>query len=102
MSSRNNYLTAGERKIAPLLHRTLGEAAACLRTGESDYRTIESTALTALEKAGFRPDYFQIRRADDLLEPKAGDTRLVILTAAWLGRARLIDNYPIALPNRDK
>lgn len=102
MSSRNNYLTAGERKIAPLLHRTLGEAAARLLTGESDYRTIESTALTALEKAGFRPDYFQIRRADDLLEPKAGDTRLVILTAAWLGRARLIDNYPIALPNRDK
>ncbi len=102
MSSRNNYLSPDERATAPLLHRTLSAAADRLRAVESDYSAIESAAVANLEKANFRPDYFQIRRAEDLLAPREDDARLVILVAAWLGKARLIDNFPLTLPNRDK
>lgn len=102
MSSRNGYLTASERAAAPALYQTLCAAAERLRAGERNCQAIENDALAALEQAGFRPDYFQIRRADDLLAPAAGDSWLVILTAAWLGRARLIDNYPLTLPGQDR
>ena len=101
MSSRNSYLTASERVTAPALYQTLCAAAERLRAGERNYQAIENDALAALGQAGFRPDYFQVRRADDLLAPAAGDAWLVILTAAWLGRARLIDNYPLTLPSQD-
>jgi pantoate--beta-alanine ligase len=51
-----------------------------------------------LEQAGFRPDYFEIRRAHDLAPPGGRDTDLRILAAAWLGKARLIDNCPVKAP----
>jgi len=102
MSSRNSYLTASERAVAPTLYQILCAAAERLRAGEQNYQAIENDALAALRQADFRPDYFQIRRAEDLLAPAAEDARLVILTAAWLGRARLIDNYPITLPSQDR
>jgi len=92
MSSRNGYLTADERQIAPVLYRTLQTLAQRLRSGESDYLLLQQEGVGELEKAGFRPDYLEIRRPDDLLAPGGGAPSLVILAAAWLGRARLIDN----------
>ena len=76
-------------------------AAERLRIGDRDYRGIAADAQAALESAGFRNDYFEVRRAENLAEPKQADTELLILAAAWLGRARLIDNYLVTLPGQD-
>jgi pantoate--beta-alanine ligase len=101
MSSRNRYLSVEERAIAPSLYRTIAAAAERLRIGDRDYRGIAADAQAALESAGFRNDYFEVRRAENLAEPKQADTELLILAAAWLGRARLIDNYLVTLPGQD-
>ncbi|HEV2270442.1 MAG TPA: pantoate--beta-alanine ligase [Steroidobacteraceae bacterium] len=92
MSSRNQYLTDEERRKSPVIHQTLLAAIDRLRAGDRDFTAIERNGLEALERAGLRPDYFSIRRADDLSSPDASTRHLVVLTAARLGRARLIDN----------
>lgn len=96
MSSRNGYLSAEERAIAPTLYAVLQAMAEQWRTGERDYGALENTAKARLAAAGFRPDYVEIRRADDLQRPEPGDAALRIFAAAWLGRARLIDNLAVA------
>ena len=95
MSSRNQYLTAEERRTAPAIHRTLASAAQRLHNGEKDLASLQVSGLRALEGAGLRPDYFTVRRSLDLAPPQAGDTELVVLTAARLGKARLIDNVQV-------
>ncbi len=95
MSSRNQYLTDEERRKAPVIHQTLLSAVERLRAGDRDFSVIERSGLEALERAGFRPDYFSIRRADDLSIPDPDTRHLVVLTAARLGRARLIDNLQL-------
>jgi pantoate--beta-alanine ligase len=95
MSSRNQYLTEHERSTAPRLYETLLAAANRLRGGEKDFASIERFGVQTLEAAGFRPDYFSIRQAQDLGEPRPDWTHLVVLTAARLGKARLIDNLQI-------
>jgi pantoate--beta-alanine ligase len=96
MSSRNGYLGAQERALAPMLYRTLSDLAARLGDGEDDFHRLEQEAAAALDGAGFRTDYVAIRRASDLLDPAAGETELVILAAAYLGKARLIDNIEVS------
>lgn len=96
MSSRNGYLSRAERTIAPELHQTLVAAEARLRCG-AVIGEVEQAAKDRLATAGFAPDYVSVRRRCDLAPPKRGaadsqDGALVILAAAWLGRARLIDN----------
>jgi len=97
MSSRNGYLTADERRIAPGLHRTLQQVAERLRAGERAWEALEADAREQLIGAGLRPDYVSIRRASDLELPENGDRSLVVLAAAFLGKARLIDNLLINL-----
>lgn len=97
MSSRNSYLSFDERAIAPTLYAVMEAAAKRLKAGEQDHQAIEKDAWTELEKAGFRPDYFQVRQANDLARPDENSTDLRILAAAWLDRTRLIDNYHVAL-----
>jgi pantoate--beta-alanine ligase len=92
MSSRNQYLTDEERSRAPVIHQTLLAAVERLRAGERDFAAIERAGIETLERSGFRPDYFSVRRADDLSVPVADTRHLVVLVAARLGRARLIDN----------
>lgn len=92
MSSRNGYLTLAERARAPMLYRTLQEAAQALAAGVG-VEAVSGAALESLREAGFRPDYFEVLRASDLAPAGAGDPDRVILAAAWLGRARLIDNH---------
>jgi pantoate--beta-alanine ligase len=97
MSSRNQYLTDEERRKAPVIHQTLLAAIARLRAGDSDFAGIERAGTEALERAGFNPDYFAVRSAGDLGSPDAGTLHLVVLVAARLGRARLIDNLQLTM-----
>ena len=95
MSSRNQYLTDEERRTAPVIHQLLLAAVERLRAGGRDFAAIERTGLEALERAGLRPDYFAVRRADDLSSPETNTRHFVVLVAARLGRARLIDNLQL-------
>jgi pantoate--beta-alanine ligase len=95
MSSRNQYLTARERQQAPLLYRTLCEVAARLRYGESCFTELESGAAQTLRSYGFAPDYVAIRNALTLEVPAGTGTPQVVLAAARLGKARLIDNVRV-------
>ena len=99
MSSRNGYLTAAERQLAPGFNRVLREVVDALHKGRHDYAFLQADAAKSLESRGFRPDYVEIRRAFDLLPPEQGDSDLVVLGSAWLGKARLIDNLPLTLKN---
>ena len=96
MSSRNQYLTAEERALAPTIYATLQAAASRVRSGDTDFASIERAGLQALDSAGFRPDYFAVRQAADLSMPTPGTRELVVLTAARLGKARLIDNVQVS------
>jgi pantoate--beta-alanine ligase len=84
MSSRNAYLSAPERAEAPRLYRLLQEVA----TGKAS----AAAATEHLSKAGWKPDYIEVRRRRDLALPQGGDRDLVVLGAARLGATRLIDN----------
>jgi len=95
MSSRNQYLTAGERQRAALLYRTLCEVAARLRNGEASCAELESAALQSLRCAGFEPEYVAIRDALTLQASAGTDSPRVVLAAARLGKARLIDNVRV-------
>ena len=92
MSSRNHYLSAKERKLAPALYETLGSLRDRVQRHGSVTREAEEAAMESLKSHGFRPDYVSIRRQEDLAEPHLEDRRLVALAAAWLGNTRLIDN----------
>ena len=97
MSSRNNYLTPEQRERGPALYRALRAVADALQAGRHDYSVLESEGRAQLEAAGLHTDYFEIRRAQDLAPPKEDDRHLVILVAAFLGKARLIDNLEVEL-----
>ena len=94
MSSRNGYLSPEERARAPELYRALDAAAAAVRADFGAWPAARAAALARLERAGFRPDYFELRRAADL-GPAAPGAPLRLLAAAWLGPARLIDNLAV-------
>jgi pantoate--beta-alanine ligase len=95
MSSRNQYLTVAERALAPKIYATLQAAAQRVRSGDGDFTSIERSGFQALESAGFRPDYFSVRQAADLAPATPAARELVVLTAARLGRSRLIDNVQV-------
>lgn len=92
MSSRNQYLSVAERESAAILYQGLLKAQQQIESGESDFIAIQKQASEKLSEAGFRPEYFEVRRAQDLQTATEKDRELVILVAAWLGEARLIDN----------
>jgi pantoate--beta-alanine ligase len=94
-SSRNGYLTTGERARAPAIYRLLRQTADKVRAGDTNYERLETQAQKSLKAEGFTPDYFRVVRARDLAEPSRDDTELVILAAAYLGKARLIDNITL-------
>ena len=95
MSSRNGYLTSAERERAPALYRSLQVAARAIEAGGADPQAVEREAAAAIDAAGLRTDYVSVRRARDLASPGAADGDLVVLAAAYLGRARLIDNLRV-------
>ncbi|EPE1340044.1 pantoate--beta-alanine ligase [Salmonella enterica] len=97
LSSRNGYLTAEQRKIAPRLFKVMSSIGEKLQAGERDLDEMIAIAAQELNEKGFRADDIQIRDADTLLELTENSKRAVILMAAWLGQARLIDNKIIGL-----
>jgi pantoate--beta-alanine ligase len=97
MSSRNSYLSATERAIAPIINQTLQMAVVDVADPVADFRKIEEIYYAHLQNSGFKPEYFSIRRSNDLLEANRNDRDVSILTAAWLGNARLIDNIQVSL-----
>jgi pantoate--beta-alanine ligase len=92
MSSRNRYLAADERERAPAIHAALMAAVHRIDAGDADYAAIEAEGTAALVAARMRPDYFAVRDAASLAPPGPGSRDLVVLAAARVGRARLIDN----------
>lgn len=97
LSSRNGYLTAEQRKIAPGLNKVMNSVAEKLLAGNRDLEEMIAVAEQELNEKGFRADDIQIRDADTLLELTDSSKRAVILMAAWLGQARLIDNQSVTL-----
>ena len=93
LSSRNRYLNQKEKDVAAKLYQTLSGISEAVKAGRDDYQQLEADAVEYLEDNGFKIDYLSVRNAADLEAPAGGD--LVVLTAAWLGEARLIDNIQI-------
>ena len=95
LSSRNAYLTPAERATAPVLHGTLAKVAEQVGRGE-DPRVQEAWARGQLERAGFwQVDYVTVRDAVTLDEVPDASRPARVLAAAWLGKARLIDNVAV-------
>jgi len=95
MSSRNGYLTHDERARAPAIYRALLAARDRIAEGGADLPTVQAHGLRMLEEAGLAPDYFKVCRRADLAPAEPSDRDLVVLTAARLGKARLIDNIQL-------
>jgi pantoate--beta-alanine ligase len=96
LSSRNGYLTEAQRATAPALYRVLKQIGNALLAGEQDYERLLADGRKALEDAGFRLDYLEIRQAVTLRPAAAEDQDLVVLGAAFLGKTRLIDNLHLS------
>jgi pantoate--beta-alanine ligase len=94
LSSRNRYLTAEERAIAPKLHAVLAEIAAASRNGTAVAGRI-AAGRAALEVAGFRVQYLAVCDARTLAPVERVDGPARVLAAAFLGRTRLIDNLAV-------
>ena len=97
MSSRNSYLTDEERTVAPGLHDVLLGIGEALQDGKRDFAELEADATDKLSEAGFEPEYVAIRRAQNLDIPDRDCDELVVLAAAGLGKARLIDNIVVTV-----
>lgn len=95
LSSRNRYLSDTERSVAPQLHGTLRRCGDQIMSGNRNFASLEAEARAQLEASGFEVDYFTVRKAGDLSSPDSDSRYLVILAAARLGEARLIDNILI-------
>lgn len=97
MSSRNQYLSDEDRKIAPLLHQIIDQIGAELESGNREYEKLEAGGNKDLEDAGFKIDYLAIRRAENLTAPNRASDELVVIAAVYLGGARLIDNVVVTI-----
>jgi pantoate--beta-alanine ligase len=95
MSSRNAYLSAGERAVAPTLHRVLTDCADKIARG-AELAAVIAQGRAAIAHAGFVLDYLEARHADTLRPiGSAQDGPIRLLVAARLGRTRLIDNVGV-------
>jgi len=99
LSSRNRYLSPPERARAPEFYHTLRDTAVALEQGQRDIPALEGAAAARLAAAGFGVDYVSIREAETLASPHTGTRAFVVLGAARLGAARLIDNVTTAGAN---
>jgi len=96
MSSRNVYLSAEQRRVAPVLYRAMKESAAQLKAGD-EIAAVMSKGADIIKAAGFALDYFEIRNAETLAPvASASDGPLRILVAAKIGKTRLIDNIAVS------
>jgi pantoate--beta-alanine ligase len=95
LSSRNAYLTPGERSVAPMLHRVLRASASRIKRGEEIARVL-ADGRAEIERAGFALDYLEARHALTLAPIAARkDGPIRLLVAAKIGKTRLIDNLGV-------
>ena len=99
LSSRNAYLSEKERLQAPALYRSLKYMAEHIQNGRDDFENLKNEADALMKKSGLDTEYIEIRCAHSLKALKQRQFPLVILAAARLGKARLIDN--ILITNKD-
>jgi len=95
LSSRNAYLSAAERRAAPLLYRVLKASTVRIKQGEPIEMVLEE-ARAEIVRAGFALDYLEARHALTLapiVSRKDGPIRLLV--AAKIGKTRLIDNIAV-------
>ncbi|MCC8375159.1 MULTISPECIES: pantoate--beta-alanine ligase [Photorhabdus] len=97
LSSRNNNLTADERRIAPELSKIMRSIAEKMAQGECHTEQLLIQASVQLHEMGFVPDELFIRDAETLAPLNTESKKAVILIAAWLGQTRLIDNQQVDL-----
>lgn len=98
LSSRNAYLTAEQRAVAPAIHRSLQAGAAAIRRGERDPASVSALMAEMIEREpAFQLDYAVAVQAADLSTPERLQDEVRLLAAARLGRARLIDNIGVTI-----
>ncbi len=97
MSSRNNFLNAEQRLIAPTLYTLISNMATEIKTGRRDFSVMIAENRDNLAALGFKTDYIDIRSASSLLQPSHEDKELVILGAGFLGKTRIIDNIQVEI-----
>jgi len=97
LSSRNSYLSDEDRARAPVLYQSLQAVGLELQNGRRNFEELENVGRSRLVEAGFDVDYFSIRRALNLEPPNRDCDDLVVLVAARLGNARLIDNLVVTI-----
>lgn len=91
-SSRNGYLTPAQLAIAPALNIALEQIKAAILAGNQDIQLLTELSTELINEAGLKTDYIEVRHADSLAPFDANTNKVVILGAAYLGKARLIDN----------
>ena len=102
LSSRNGYLTAEQKALAPNLYKNLQWLEHKIRSAPAEnttdhYAALCKQATEQINQAGLRTDYLHICHAQTLQPATAQDKKLVILAAAHCGKARLIDNLQVML-----
>jgi len=97
LSSRNAYLDEEQRATAPALYEELNSVGQELQNGRRNFSELESVAQKRLVDVGFEVEYFAIRRAMNLEIPDRDCDDLVVIVAAKLGEARLIDNIVVTV-----
>lgn len=95
LSSRNNYLNETQQRDAVLLYQTLNEIKQAVEKGNKNYKHLQENAALTLTQKGWKVDYIELRQQNSLKEATLHDNELVVLGAAWLNKARLIDNLEI-------
>ena len=98
LSSRNGYLSAEQRAIAPQLYRVIQTIGRAIDGGDKNFSQLLEAGKAELQGLGLRPDYLEVREATSLRPATVQDDDLVILAAVFLGKTRLIDNLHL---NRD-
>ncbi len=97
LSSRNQYLSEKQRAVAPTLYSVIKGIGKDLQSGKRNFEELENLGMEALSSAGFDPEYIGIRRAENLESPDRDSDEIVVLAAASLGNARLIDNILVSI-----
>ena len=95
MSSRNGYLSAEEKAKASLIYQAMQKMKLAIEQGDTNFADIENSAISELEKEGFKNDYVKVVNAQTFMPAAADDKQLVIVVALFMGATRLIDNLQI-------
>jgi len=102
MSSRNGYLTDTQRNQAKAIYTELQSVKKQILSGSTSYNALCIEAKTELLAAGLEPDYFDICDAKTLtpIRENAHSDNIVVLSAAFAGKTRLLDNISLSINKR--